>query len=232
LFILAALLLAQNGLSVAMHGTEGHTAGRLYTEETLASLGIPAAVSLADAARTLDQRNFAYVPLELLHPRLPEIMAFKQFLGLRSPLHSVLRHINPFDAKLTMISVFHPNYRPVHRDAAGLMGMQDVACFKGDGGEVERRPEKPCLVEGVRAGLPYAEEWPALMSPSDADVPMEPQFLGELWRGNQSHAVAETVVAATAALLLRLTGRAASVTDADEQARQLWAGRRRDALAA
>ena len=232
LFILAALLLAQNGVRIAMHGTEGHTAGRLYTKETLAGLGIPPAESLTEAATALDRHNFAYVPLELLHPRLPEIMALKRFLGLRSPLHSVLRHINPFDAKLTMISVFHPNYRPVHRDAAMLMGMGDVACFKGDGGEVERRPEKPCVIEGVSGGAAYEEEWPALIETIDAELPLEPEFLAALWRGESHHPVAETIVTATAALVLRHLGRADNPTEADELARHLWMGRRRDSLAA
>jgi len=34
-FLLAALTLAQDGLRIFMHGTEGHTPGRLYTRATL-----------------------------------------------------------------------------------------------------------------------------------------------------------------------------------------------------
>lgn len=37
-FILSALLLAQNGSKVFMHGTGGHTPGRIYTRETLQNL--------------------------------------------------------------------------------------------------------------------------------------------------------------------------------------------------
>ena len=32
-FILSALLLAENGIRVFMHGSDGHTAGRIYTRK-------------------------------------------------------------------------------------------------------------------------------------------------------------------------------------------------------
>src|SRR5271154_2716389 len=47
-FLLAALLLAQAGWRVAMHGLDGVTEGRLYAGETLARLGVPLAADLAD----------------------------------------------------------------------------------------------------------------------------------------------------------------------------------------
>ena len=232
LFLLSALLLAQNGVTVAMHGTEGHTAGRLYSRDTLAALGIPAAQSLEDACGQLERRRFTYVPMELFHPRLADIMALKALLGLRSPLHSVIRHLNPFDAKASLISVFHPNYRAVHRDAAQLLGLANLACFKGDGGEVERRPEKPCLVEGLRDGIAFSEEWPVLSAAGGDETPLDPAFLAALWRGDHTDSAAETTVAATAAVALRLTGRAASVAEADALGRHLWDRRRRDSMAA
>ena len=67
-FILAALLLARNGMRVFMHGGEGHTAGRVYTSEALARLGIPVAGSFEEAAAHLGQRNFAYMTLDQCQP--------------------------------------------------------------------------------------------------------------------------------------------------------------------
>ncbi|MBY0430861.1 MAG: glycosyl transferase family protein, partial [Rhodospirillales bacterium] len=87
-FLLAALLLARNGIRVLMHGTEGHTAGRVYAREGLASLGIAPAQSCAEAARQLDQSNFAYLPLAVASPKLHEIIGLKDLLGLRSPVHT------------------------------------------------------------------------------------------------------------------------------------------------
>ncbi|HVI50903.1 MAG TPA: glycosyl transferase family protein [Candidatus Sulfotelmatobacter sp.] len=232
LFILSALLLARHGLKVAMHGTEGHTAGRLYTRETLAALGIPAAVSLAEAGRQLNQDNFTYVPLEVLNPRLLEIFELKPLLGLRSPLHTVARNLNPFDAKAALMSVFHPNYRGVHRDASLLMGLSTIACFKGDGGEIERRPEKPCVVEGLQNGQPFEEEWPPLVDSSPgAESSLEPNRLAALWRGETSDAHAEMVVVSTAAIALRLSAKAASPAEAVALAQSWWDNRPKQGIA-
>lgn len=233
LFLLAALLLAANGVTVAMHGAGGHTVGRLYSREALASLGIVATTSLEEVARHLATRCFAYVPMEVLHPRLPAIMGLKRLLGLRSPLHTVARNMNPFDAKASLMSVFHPNYRAVHRDAAKLMGMNELACFKGEGGEIERRPEKPCLVEGLRGGTPFEEEWPPMLASGPGhDLEMDATRLANLWRGETADSYAETTVVATAAVALRQLGRAGSMQEAEALAGQLWADRRRDGLAA
>jgi anthranilate phosphoribosyltransferase len=140
--------------------------------------------------------------------------------------------MNPFDAKASLMSVFHPNYRAVHRDAAKLMGMRELACFKGEGGEIERRPEKPCLVEGLREGKPFEEEWaPTRATGPGHDLDMDVSRLESLWRGKTSDAHAEATVIATAAVALRQAGRATSMSDADSLATQLWADRRRDGLA-
>ena len=58
-FLLSALLLAQNGIKLFMHGTEGHTPGLIYTREALEALGIEAAQSMDDAATHIRERNFA-----------------------------------------------------------------------------------------------------------------------------------------------------------------------------
>lgn len=231
LFILSALLLVQQGLRVAMHGAEGHTGNRLFTEEALRRIGIAPASDLDGAATDLARRGFCYAPMGLFHPRLDELMALKWLLGLRSPLHSVIRHMNPFDAKYSVISVFHPNYRAVHSEAALLLGQDKLACFKGDGGEVERRIEKPTEVEIVADGRIDREEWPALLASSPAETSLDPEFLAALWRGDRSDPTAETIVAGTAAILLRLTGRAASIEAADALAGKLWRERRRELAA-
>ncbi len=229
LFILSALLLAQNGIKVAMHGADGHTAGRLYTRDALAALGLSAADDLTSAAAQLRDGNFTFVPMQVLHPRLSDIMELKQLLGLRSPLHTVARNLNPFSARASLMSVFHPNYRPVHCDASRLMGMDRIACFKGDGGEIERRPEKPCSLEGLLDGAPFAEDWPALVESGPgnvADPDMDPARLAVLWAGDWTDAYAHSVVTSTAAIALRLLGRADDPAQAVALAERLWSERR------
>ena len=87
-FVLSALLLAKNGFKVFMHGTEGHTPGRIYTRETLEALGFPIAGSLEEATGQIARTNFAYVPLENIVPRLKDLIGLRPIFGLRSPVHS------------------------------------------------------------------------------------------------------------------------------------------------
>ena len=56
--------------------------------------------------------------------------------------------------------------------------------------------------------------------------------LGFVWRGEEENAYATAAVTGTAAIALRLMGRAGSPTEADALARDLWDNRNRKTLAA
>lgn len=225
-YILAALALAQHGIKVFMHGAEGHTAGRVYTSESLAALGIAPATSMAEAAQQLETSNFAYMTLEHLSPRLHEIMVLKDMLGLRSPIHTVARMMNPFGAPFSVNSVTHPPYLPVHQDASRLLGHQAMASFKGEGGEVERRPAKPCEVWYLDKGQPDREDWPALVSGvREKDEVLDLSRLKPLWTGEETDELAAATIAGTMAIVLRYSGRAPSVLAAEGMAQAMWRDR-------
>jgi anthranilate phosphoribosyltransferase len=226
-FVLSALLLAQSGVRVFLHGLDGHTPGRVWAPDALAALGIAPAGSLREAAAQLHSRNLAYLPLDHLCPRLRELMAFRSLLGLRSPVHTIVRHLNPFDAPCQIMGVAHPLYRGLHQGAARLLGLRQFAVFKGDGGEAERVPEKPCQVSGLAAGEPTEETWaPMLAEPRrEADTALDVALLPRLWSGTLRDPVAEAAVVGTAAVALRAMGRADTQDDAEVQAMALWQDR-------
>lgn len=226
-YVLAALLLAKNGVRVFMHGAEGHTAGRVYVSDTLKALGIPVAESLEQVGDHLAARNFAYATLPTLSARLAEIMDLKSVLGLRSPLHSVGRSLNPLGARHQLLSVTHPPYIPVHAETAVLVGQPHMAVFKGEGGEAERRPHKPCTVHSVIDGVVSTEDWSPLMEDTvqpKAEV-LDLARLKALWEGVEDDPYGRLSVIATVAVVLRLLGRAATVAEAQDQAAALWASR-------
>ena len=231
-YLLAALALAQGGVSVFMHGAEGHTAGRVYTSQALAALGVPVATSLEQAAAQLREGRFAYMTLEHLSPPLHAIMGLKALLGLRSPIHTVARMVNPLRAAFSVNGVTHPPYLPVHQQGALLLGDRASAAFKGDGGEVERRPEKPCEVWAVMDGQPLREDWPALVEGvREKEEGLDLARLGALWSGAEADPFADAAIAGTIALVLRYSGRAASPAEAEERGRALWAARDRSRVA-
>lgn len=232
-FVLSALLLAQSGVKVFMHGTEGHTPGRIYTRETLQALGVPVAASLAEASAHIRARSFAYLPLEHLSPRLHELMGLRSLLGVRSPIHTIARALNPFNAPCEITAVAHPPYRNVHQEAAQVLGQKHLAVFKGEGGEVERRPEKPCLVLTLHDDAMRQEEWPPVLPAAKTqwDETMDLGRLMALWRGEIDDAYAVATVTGTAAVALKLMGRADSIPAAEELAAVLWRNRMRERLA-
>jgi anthranilate phosphoribosyltransferase len=227
-FILSALALAGAGNRVFMHGTDGHTAGRVYTQETLARLGVPIAKTLDEAAGQIRAHNFAYAPLEVLSPTLRRLIELRPVFGLRSPVHSFARMLNPFEAPMMMQGIFHRGFMDVHAGAAILLNQPHMAVFRGEGGEIERRPNKPTVVWTTHAqDAPSEETWPALLSDphQPADQDMDVTRLAALWRGDLQDAYGLASVTGTMAIALKTMGKAATMAQAQAMADAIWAAR-------
>jgi anthranilate phosphoribosyltransferase len=232
-FLLAAILIARSGWSVFMHGLDGHTAGRVWTGETLQRLGFPIAGGFDEAAGHLRRHRFAYMPLARMSPKLAEMMELRPILGLRSPVHTLARGLNPFAAPTSLQAVFHPGYVAIHRDAAIALREKRTVVFRGDGGENERRPNKPCETLLIADGVCEEVRWPAVFEPRQApDETMDLDRLEAVWRGSQADEYGEASVVGTAALALWAMGVESDPERAQARAEALWRGRDRGALAA
>ena len=209
-FILSALVLAQSGWRVFMHGAEAHTEGRIYTGEALRALGVPVSTTLDEAGRRLNQENFAYLPIDALSPPIADMLALRPILGLRSPVHTFARMLNPFGAPALLQGVFHPGYMRIHRDAGLILGQPRLAVFRGEGGEIERRPSKPCDVMMAIEGAALDERWPPLIDDprQPPDASMDLTRLAALWRGDIEDEYGEAAVVGTLAIALRTLGAA------------------------
>jgi uroporphyrin-III C-methyltransferase len=152
----------------------------------------------------------------------------KPLLGLRSPVNTLVRGLNPFGALASLQAAFHPGYVPIHRDAALMLGDARVWSFRGDGGENERRPEKPIEIAAAEDGAARDFTLPPLIdAPAEKEGPPRVEALVEAWRG-QSDARAEAAIVGTMALALGLMG--AGPDAALAEARALWAARDREHL--
>lgn len=230
-YLLAAVLMADNGIRIFMHGASGHTEGRIYSKEVLPQLGIPIATSLEQAVEQLSRDNFSYLDLEHLSPKLHQIIEYRPILGLRSPVHTIARMLNPFDAPTVMQGIFHPGYRPTHQIAGQLLGMQHLAVIKGEGGETERNPDLPCLIQSVHNGEMSDEEWPAMFSKRHIrPAEMTISDMVTLWHGERDDEYAEASVIGTVAITLYAMQRANDREQAESMAREMWQGRNRARL--
>ena len=225
-FLLSAIMLANNGITVAMQGTEGHTEGRLYSREVLEFLGVKIASSLENAAEHLKASNFSYLPLANFVPRLQEILELKPILGVRSPVNTFARMINPFNAATEIQTIFHNNYMDVHRGTAQLLGHKSMIVFKGEGGEAERRPSREVLTQMLVDGQPVDERWPPMIEDTiDPDDTLDLNRLNAVWSGAEVDRQMTAIIVGTAALALRGMGRAATPDEAISQAQAMWDAR-------
>lgn len=230
-YLLSALLLAQHGVKVFMHGASGHTPGRIYTKDVLPQLGVEVAASLEQASQQIDKANFAYIDLEHMSPRLHEIIELRPLLGLRSPVHTIARMLNPFNAQHVLQGIFHPGYRPTHQEAGQLLEIPHMTVLKGEGGEIERNPDQEVLLQGVHNGEIRDETWPAMFSkrhvrPEEMNV----ADLLAVWRGEASEEYGEAAVVGTTAIALYTMGRAPDRQAAEAEASRMWAERDKSRL--
>jgi len=222
-YLLSALLLASHGMPVLMHGIGGGTPGRVWVPDALKALGIAPSASIAEAADNVRNRNFAYVPLNVFSAELERMLDLKAVLGLRSPVHTIIRMLNPFHASASIMGIFHPGYDDTHHQAGILLGEKNMAVFKGEGGEAERNPDGACNVKMLRDGEILEEEWPTLFGTRHMkDEAMDIERLVQLWRGEIEDEYGMAAVIGTAAIALRTLGRADSISAAEELAAKLW----------
>lgn len=232
-FLLSIKALASAGYRIFVHGAAGHTHGRLYTQDLAASLHIPLAASPGEAATALDKYNCVFMPLKMIWPRLEDIIQMRSILGLRSPIHSMARLLNPCRASAVIQGVFHPPYLAIHQHAGLALGYRSTLVIKGEGGEIERNPDAKTLAHwtrpeqdpahGVDELLPMFER--RHMKPDTLD----PSALNALWRGERDDEYGEAAVISTIELGLRAI-KPGTEGLADE-ARQIWADRDRTLVA-
>ncbi|MGV2836522.1 glycosyl transferase family protein, partial [Pseudomonas shirazensis] len=222
-YLLAAKCLAGNGVRIMLHGGGAHTAGRMYTEQLLGLLQIPLCRDWASLARTLDDQQLAFFPLQDWAPQLQRMIDLRNTLGLRSPIHSLARVLNPLAARCGLQSIFHPGYQAVHREASRLLG-DHVIVIKGDGGEIEINPDVASHLYGASGGENWDEEWPAMSAQRHVKpATLQPEHLLAVWRGEAQDSYGEMAVVATMALALRGLGKDRDQAFADAQ--RFWADR-------
>lgn len=230
-FLLSALALADGGLRVFMHGSSGHTKGRVYTESVLSALGIEPAPTWSDVSIALDQTQFAFMPLRNLCPPLQAMIDLRNDLGLRSPVHTLVRLLNPLASPYALQSIFHPAYALHHQNAAAGLGQPHACVFKGEGGEIERKPEALCKLYSVHNGVLSEDAWPKLIEgrqeqADDLDV----EHLRNIWRGTAHDEYGELAIIGTLAIALRLLGKAETSDEAMQLGKSYWENRNRQRL--
>ncbi len=222
-YLLAVKALAVSGVRILLHGGGAHTAGRMYSEQLIKLLEIPLCRDWAGVAQALDDQQLAFISLGDWMPQLQRMIDLRNILGLRSPIHSLTRVINPLNAHCGLQSIFHPGYQVTHREASQLLADTSIV-IKGEGGEIEMNPDALSHLYGTTDGVNWDEQWPAL-SPLRHVKPeaLDPQHLLAVWQGRAEDKYGQLAVIATIALGLRGLGEPREA--AFERAQKIWAQR-------
>jgi anthranilate phosphoribosyltransferase len=229
-FLLALTLLARKGYTVFLHGIVGNESNRLYTQEVAELLNWPIATSLNNAQSHLAQSGYCYAPVECFAPEVKTLMGYRDELGLRSPIHTLARMLNPFQARLSVHGVFHKGYDDIHQQAVARLNDPLTAAFCGDSGEAEVRPDRKTEIKMVENSPEASSEMWSFFLPKtffNADPTekcIDPEVLMAVWNGQESHAYGEAAVLQTMVLVL-MSLEHLTLNEAQEQAIKIWKNR-------
>lgn len=147
---LLALLLAREGLPVLLHGMRTE-ARRVLASDVLQVLGIAPWPQL----QPLAAGQVAHVPTEVLHPRLAQLLAVREVLGLRTPGHSLVKLLLPCAGPALLLGSYtHADYSSLMREVLLARGMSGLLS-RGLEGEVACDPRRQPRYEAVCAGRSF-----------------------------------------------------------------------------
>ncbi|ETX09850.1 glycosyl transferase family 3 [Marinomonas ushuaiensis DSM 15871] len=158
-FLLAALALANYGVKTVMHGHVFKGEERIFVEQTIQALGLPICHSPIEVEQSVVQNKFAYMPLSDIDSTLSNMMNLKYTLGLRSPVNTVVRMMNPFGAAHSVHGVFHTGYDILHVSASEKLKDPSVLIFRGGNGEAEVNPERDVTLWKWQKGESSSTGW-------------------------------------------------------------------------
>ena len=145
---LLALLLAQRGLSVLVHGTPTESS-RVFTSEVLLALNIPAQTAI----KSIVPGEVVFAPTELLLPALKRLLDVRRAVGLRNPAHSLVKIMNPCQGKALVVSSYtHPEYAVSMGQTFELI-KANALLLRGTEGEVVADPRRLPHMEAFIAGI-------------------------------------------------------------------------------
>ncbi|MFV0575698.1 MAG: glycosyl transferase family protein [Vibrio sp.] len=221
---LAAKILSLNGYKVLLHGYKDKANKRVHVEDFLAQLDIPLAQNPDQAKELLEQHNIAYLPLNHFAPIAEEMIGWRNRYGLRTPINTVVRALNPGAARLGVRGSFHPGFQQLHAEVDQVIDRKSlsVISYKGQNGESEYNPKVSQTVWLSSESGVESFYWPEAMK-EDLPLPSTNIFETNILDSNTpiNSQMASIVVASMAAVLF---AQCKDEQQAYKQALNYWKG--------
>ena len=144
---LLALLLAQRGAAVVIHGTATE-ASRVTSASVLQALGVAACEQVSPVAAG----QVAFIPTEVLCPGLKRLLDVRRVVGLRNPAHSLVKLMNPCAGRALVVGSYtHPEYA-VSMGATFTLTGQHALLLRGTEGEPVADPRRTPQMDHYQSG--------------------------------------------------------------------------------
>ena len=163
---LLALLLAQRGAAVLVHGTATEDK-RVFASSVFAELRVQAARDVPASLRT---GEVSFVPTDVLSPGLKRLLDVRRAVGLRNPAHSLVKLMNPCAGSAFVVGSYtHPEYASSMAATWALTGAHALL-LRGTEGEpvadARRTPRMEVFRDGERTEVQAQQEGPLAKLPS------------------------------------------------------------------
>jgi anthranilate phosphoribosyltransferase len=151
---LLALLLAQEGAQVLVHGPMQDT-GRVSTAEIFRDLGLPFACDADDIESAWARREPVFLRIDSLCPSLAKLLEVRRVVGLRNSGHTVAKVLAPCttQASLRVVNYTHPEYAAMLGEFFGHT-QGDAVLLRGTEGEPVADPRRAPRLEVFIHGKP------------------------------------------------------------------------------
>ena len=154
---LLALLVAQRGLPVLIHGSASEE-GRVTVPQVLAAMGH----APLTAVGTIASGEVAFAPLELISPALKRLLDARRVIGLRNSSHSMVKLMNPGAGPAVIVSSYtHREYAESMSAVFQLMG-STALLLRGTEGEAvadaRRLPQMDGFIHGRHVALEQGQK--------------------------------------------------------------------------
>ena len=162
---LLAMLLAQRGAAVLVHGTATEDK-RVLSASVFSALGIEPARGVP----ALAAGKVAFVPTEVLSPGLKRLLDVRRAVGLRNPAHSLVKLMNPCAGRAFIVGSYtHPEYASSMAATWALTGAHALL-LRGTEGEpvadARRTPRMEIFRNSERTEVQPQQDGPLAQLPS------------------------------------------------------------------
>jgi anthranilate phosphoribosyltransferase len=154
---LLALLLAQDGVPVLVHGP-ARDPGRVTTAEVFHDLGLPVAHDGTDIPHAWARHEPVFIATETMCPSLARLLDARWVIGLRNPGHTVAKLIDPTrgGAAFRLVNYTHPEYGKALTAFLQHTGA-NAMLMRGTEGEPVADPRRLPKLDVLLHGVPRPE---------------------------------------------------------------------------